>query len=169
MLCSEPTAHSSTKIWSLSSCQASALLLTAAQQHLKEDSHRHSGLVTLEIQKDLSAFILMGLENSTRHGQKPGASHSGCGNDCHTQALRNEGAGDPSDILSAAAAGAGRGLAGSDSPVCAPWPEPGHPAQHRAWGAPGQCWTGGSFNQGGTLSAAPNFSGLVTLLPASTH
>lgn len=56
LLCSEPTAHSSTKMWFLSSCQASALLPSAAQQHLKEDSHRHSGSVTLEIQKDLSAF-----------------------------------------------------------------------------------------------------------------
>lgn len=75
MLCSEPTAQSSMKIWPLSSCQVSALLLSAAQQHLKEDSERYSGSVTLEIQKDSSAVILMDLENSTR--QKAGASHPG--------------------------------------------------------------------------------------------
>lgn len=59
MLCSEPTAHSSIKIWSLPHVRHShscSKQPCSELQHLKEDSERYSGSVTLEIQKDLSAF-----------------------------------------------------------------------------------------------------------------
>lgn len=76
MLCSEPTAHSSIKIWSFPHVRHShscSKLPCSELQHLKEDSQRYSGSVTLEIQK--LAFILMGLEKPTRHRQKTGVTH----------------------------------------------------------------------------------------------
>lgn len=178
MLFSEPTAHSSIKIWSLPHVRHShscSKQPCSEPQHLKEDSQRYSGSVTLEIQKDLSAFKVVSFYSDglgeihqawAEDRSHPPLVLGYCGNDWCTQAPTNKWAGDSSDITFLQQQGQGRSPAGrGQSSLCImAWVRSPCSTQ-RARGVPGQLlavWADSS--KGCLLSAARNLKGLVTLL-----
>lgn len=108
----------------------------------------------------------MGLEKSTRHGQKTGATHLWfLGIVAMTDAHRHpqiNGQVTPVTSRSYSSRGKEGARQAGDSPVSASWLESGHLVQHREPGQLLAVWA--DSGKGCLLSAAHNLKGLVTLL-----